>query len=651
MAASEQVNSRSAELIAEFRSKLGQGTARDDVDCLVQIASLVSVSDARAGREQASDALEQARSLGYEVGQARAMQCLAFADWSCGDDSAALEHAKDCVGRFEALDDLKGLARTYLILGSVYTRQSRLPEATAVLVKAHRLSEAADDRQGAAIALNTLSVLASNAGQLQKALEYRLESAAILEDIGDRYRLAIASINIGRIHREMGDEDKAIEFLGRAIKSLETLEPGGYPIASAYHTVGEMHLRRGRLDVAREYLERALSIREAASDLAGQASSCHALAGLCIDSGDLDTAAALLARGLRMVQEIELPQVEQLIYLALTRLHEAHGDFEQALNSHKRAFELQRRLFDDAQTRDTAEMQARFDAERKEREAEIYQLKYVELQAEVERRRSAERALIQSQKQESLGIMAGGVAHDFNNMLLCVLGYETLALEALPDEHPARQHLMLSQESASRAAELARLMLTYAGKEQYEMVACSLDDVISANHALLASLAGRDARLDVSLHAPISIMADKVQVHQVLSNLVINSKEAGAHVIEVSTQLRDVTESDSDLWEYTGDPLPVGSYAVLSVRDDGDGMSDNVLSRVFDPFFSTKFSGRGLGLAAVLGIIRGHRGGVAVRSEPGAGCVFEFAFPVDSVAALASQNVRDASPSGPSPIP
>ncbi|MCA9804098.1 MAG: tetratricopeptide repeat protein, partial [Cyanobacteria bacterium HKST-UBA02] len=252
------------------------------------------------------------------------------------------------------------------------------------------------------------------AGQIERALEYRQESAAILEKIGDRYRLAIARINIGRIYRETGDEAKAIEYLGVAIEALEDLQPTGYPIASAYHTLGEMHRLRGNLDLAQSYLERGLSIREHAGDLAGQASSCHALASLCIDRGDLEQAADLLARGLRTVQDIELPSVEQSIYLQLTRLHEVHGDFGQALESHKRAFELQRRIFDETQTRNVTEMQTRFDAERKEREAEIYHLKYVELKAEAERRRDAERAFIQSQKQESLGVMAGGVAHDFN---------------------------------------------------------------------------------------------------------------------------------------------------------------------------------------------------------------------------------------------
>ena len=123
-------------------------------------------------------------------------------------------------------------------------------------------------------------------------------------------------------------------------------------------------------------------------------------------------------------------------------------------------------------------------------------------------------------------------------------------------------------------------------------------------------------------------MADEQQLHKLLTTLVLNAAEAGATSIEIQIRRRTLSEQDARFWAFTGDSLAADLYSVLLIKDNGEGLEPDDLSKVFDPFYSTKFLGRGLGLAAVLGILRGHHGGVAVTSESGAGSVFEFVFPI-----------------------
>ncbi len=251
---------------------------------------------------------------------------------------------------------------------------------------------------------------------------------------------------------------------------------------------------------------------------------------------------------------------------------------------------------------------------------------------DITKRRRTEDTLRQAQKMESLGVLAGGVAHDFNNLLVAILGQSSLALTKLSSGAPAFAHIERTVKAAERASDLTRQLLAYSGRGQFELQPLQLNAIIEDNLHLLEAAIPKNVRLLLELTYPLPLIeADPGQMQQVVMNLILNAAEAIGNepgTITAATGSRYVNLSDHRYWRLTSQPMTPGKYVALEIRDDGCGMGTETLTRIFDPFFSTKFTGRGLGLAAVLGIVRGHRGGLNVSSELGKGTTFKLLFPL-----------------------
>jgi PAS domain S-box-containing protein len=242
----------------------------------------------------------------------------------------------------------------------------------------------------------------------------------------------------------------------------------------------------------------------------------------------------------------------------------------------------------------------------------------------------AEARLREAQKLESLGLLAGGVAHDFNNLLVGVIGNASLAREVLPPDNPAAELLEGVIQAGDQAAHLTRQMLAYSGKGRFLVEPLNLSALIPEMTGLVRPSISKKIALHLNLDDYLPpIEADRGQVQQVFMNLALNAAESiGSHdgLISVHTGVEDVDDRYLRLHPGVAAPPP-GKYVCLEVRDTGCGMDDATMARIFDPFFSTKFTGRGLGLAAVAGILRGHGGGIAVTSAPGKGSCFTALFP------------------------
>ena len=253
-------------------------------------------------------------------------------------------------------------------------------------------------------------------------------------------------------------------------------------------------------------------------------------------------------------------------------------------------------------------------------------------QAEEVRRR-LEAQVQQAQKLESLGILAGGIAHDFNNLLVGILGNTDLALMDLPASSPVRESVQEIRTAAERAAELTKQMLAYSGKGRFVVESVDLNSVVRELSHLLESSISKKAELVLDFAPDLPGMeADATQIRQVIMNLLTNASEAlgeSAGIICVSTRALDLNRAFLDR-DSLDTRLPEGRYVSLEVSDTGCGMDEETQQRIFDPFFSTKFAGRGLGLAATLGIVRGHRGAIRVYSTPGKGTRFSLLFPARS---------------------
>jgi signal transduction histidine kinase len=243
-------------------------------------------------------------------------------------------------------------------------------------------------------------------------------------------------------------------------------------------------------------------------------------------------------------------------------------------------------------------------------------------------RREAKRQ--QARQLESLGVLAEGIAHAFNNILTATLGYAGLAAAHVADGSPARDHLREIEDSAHRAARLCQRMLAFAGKGMGLAEPTDLAALVHETARQLSPSLARNADVGLNLPAGLPpVVADPAQLRQAAAALLVNASEAlpdGAGKISVAARTERLTR-DRLAELRLGEELPEGEYVLLEVADTGVGMDDATKERLFEPFFSTKFLGRGLGLPAVLGTMRRHRGALEVLSRPGAGSTFRLWFP------------------------
>ncbi len=237
---------------------------------------------------------------------------------------------------------------------------------------------------------------------------------------------------------------------------------------------------------------------------------------------------------------------------------------------------------------------------------------------------------LQAQKMESVGRLAGGVAHDFNNMLAAILGYAELTLEYMtPDGAPHRECLLEIQKAGERAKALTRQLLAFGRKQVLEFKVVNLNQVIKDFEKLMKRLIGEDIDIRTNLASNLpSIMADVSQLEQILLNLAVNARDAmpqGGKLI-ISTEHIDLTNEYTRIHPH----VKPGDYVLLTFSDTGSGMEDETRTRVFEPFFTTKDMGKGtgLGLSTVYGIVTQHGGHIDVMSTVGQGTTFRIFFPI-----------------------
>lgn len=248
----------------------------------------------------------------------------------------------------------------------------------------------------------------------------------------------------------------------------------------------------------------------------------------------------------------------------------------------------------------------------------------------VEERKRLELQFSHGQKLESLGLLAGGMAHDFNNMLTSILGYAGLAMKKLPADSEIRKDLYMVMSGARQAVDLTSQMLIYAGKGASVFEAVDISRAVDDMSSLLDSIVPGKIQLVQRLSRDLPLLrGDKVQLGQAVLNLVANAVDAieDTGVIEVSTGITEVDDAllKASFFAEERDP---GAYLFLRVKDTGIGMNEEQVVRIFDPFYSEKQTNKGLGLSSLSGVVRQHKGFISVYSRPEEGSEFGVYFPV-----------------------
>ena len=244
-------------------------------------------------------------------------------------------------------------------------------------------------------------------------------------------------------------------------------------------------------------------------------------------------------------------------------------------------------------------------------------------------RRRLEEQLRQSQKMEAIGLLAGGVAHDFNNILAVILGFSELAVRKLPPGHPVGAQLTEVFEAARRGGELTRKLLAFSRKQIIEPRLLDVSASVQDFTRMIRRIVGEDVAISVEpAPAPVPVRADPVQLEQVLLNLCTNARQAmpAGGTLRLAARAVDLDDAFVERHPWARP----GAFAEVVVSDTGHGMDEVTRARVFEPFFTTKADGTGLGLSTVYGIVEQHGGFLDVESTPGAGTTFRVYLPRSS---------------------
>lgn len=246
--------------------------------------------------------------------------------------------------------------------------------------------------------------------------------------------------------------------------------------------------------------------------------------------------------------------------------------------------------------------------------------------AEAEHQRLEEKALA-LQRLESLGGLAAGVAHDFNNLVMAMVANADLARLQLPDDHRAARHLEQIAIAARHAGEITDRLRDYAGERRRVREPTRLDVLVGEVAEMLRASLAEGVELELVFRSQAAVPADAVALRQVFLNLLANASEASVGGGRIRVVVEDAQRTAPFNGSLLLDPGRPGPYVVVSISDDGPGIDAPDRGRIFEPFFSTKRGGRGLGLPLVIGMVKAHAGGLALESRPGAGSTFTVLLP------------------------
>ncbi len=593
--------------------------------------------------------------------------CALQAAWTyvrLGRFSDAGSEAQKGLALFTESGDRKGYAGCLLVYGMMLAEEGRFQEALDSYQQAESVFAEVGDHSGQARAINASGTTYRRMGDAARAIEAYAVSIGIAQKHGDKMGEARTTTNIGYVYLYEQKYDKCIEYARRAL-SMERENKNLSGELSNCCNIVQAFVASGRpqeavdlistydLDeLAKSGLLAFLELSESVSKafmLVGRYADAERLLKLGIERSrrnsnerELSSLLCTLAQLNRIMPAAD--PVERAQRLADARsaltesfqhvvsrdadytqgIHEEYSKlcreegrwaeaFEHLEEAHRIAMRLNSTSAEERLGRQKSEQEAAAQKERADAEA---------------RQREIERKVLQSQRTESLGVLAGGIVHHFNNLLTSIIGNAQLA--ALNKEL-VQEALSEILASGRRAADLCEQIMMYTGRTDPHMEAVEIQSLARESIRLLRLTLVTDCEIVTEFPAePIFAWGDRSQLQQIALNILTNAVEAKALAIVIKAAISRFSEPHA----VSGETLEPGAYAEISISDNGEGMQPEVLGRVFEPFFTTRFTGRGLGLPAAIGLAKAHGRTIGIESKAGSGTTVKVFVPLAVEAAV-----------------
>ena len=572
-----------------------------------------------------------AREQGYQKGLAISLSQLGQFYYAKENYESALYYSLDSLEILEQLQDDERMLIPLGIIGATHRLFGNLSDSLTYHLRQLKISVELGNLVYQAKAEIGIGIIYEEKENYPQALKHYLHALEIYQEQGNPLNYAVVLFNLGTIYRKLGRLEEALSYatqllqIGVEFDHLRWQSHGRQCIGAVLFVFGE-------IDAALNYYQEAFELAKQLKRPMLQADLLIETSEIYTLQGNYDEAIIHLQQALMLSMQTRVKEDDYRCHFLLAQNYKWQGNFELALLHYEQFHTIKETVFNEEENQKLKHLEVFHRTAQVKQQAEIYQLKYVQLEQEIAERKHIESVLRNTQKRECLGTMAAGIAHDFNNLLVGVMAQISLAKRKVSAESPAYRHLDKAENSAQRATELTQKILTYTGQRYTEFVLVDFNQFLEDNLAIFSIGIPKTIEISTTFAKVLPfISVDVAQIEQLIVNLMLNAAEAMANEtgrIELSTGVLMLDSAESHQWECSDSVVESGQYVFFTVQDDGVGIPPEAIDKIFDPFFTTKFTGRGLGLAAVLGIVKSHQGGISVESQLQVGTTFRLLFPV-----------------------
>ncbi len=576
--------------IKELEKKVRNSSGEEKLTNLNDLAFALNVSDPEKTEYYAQEALELATRLKSKPDIARSYNIIGISYHRRGNYNEALKYYHKALHMFRQLKMMHKIAGTKNNIGGIYEKLGNYDKALEYYLRALRVWDQAGDKAYVAACCNNIGIIYEKQGSYDEALNHHLKSLKIKEEIGSERDIAISLNNIGIVYERQDKHDLALEYLLKALYIKEKSEDK-HSVAVSYVNIGNIYIEKGEQDLALSFLKKSNELFNETKDPFGDVTSLTSLGNLHTRKKDFQQAFDHLKKALDIARSIKAKGLELNALDSLFILFEEQEDFKQALFYHKKFSELKGELFNDQQSKQIAEMRTKYETEQKEREAEIYRLKNVELAKANEMVNIKNRKLETRERQ--LTLLNKILRHDIINNLSVI----DAALKLYRKENDES----LLDEAFSKVEK--SIMLINKMREQEDMIS-SEDLKIVEISDIINKVIKHYPEIEFTVTGHDKILADDA-IDSVIDNIISNA------AVHSETLKIDITiTSDND-------------NCSIKIADYGKGIPDKIKDKIFDEGFVYGKKGHtGIGLYIVRESVKRWGGTISVEDNEPNGAVF-----------------------------